>query len=38
MMTFYKDSALFIWENTNTYNKIKIMEAAGRDIWVQTGQ
>lgn len=38
MMTFYKDSALLIWENTSTYNKIKIMEAAGRDIRVQTGQ
>lgn len=32
MMTFYKDSAPFIGEKTNTYNKIKIMEAVGRDI------
>lgn len=38
MMTFSKDSALFIRQKTNTYNKIKIMEAAGHDIWLQTGQ
>lgn len=38
MMTFYKDSALLIRKKTNTYNKIKIMEVAGRDIWLKTGQ
>lgn len=38
MMTFYKDSALFIRKNTNTYNKSKMMEVAGHDIWLKRGQ